>query len=225
MFLDSLTMIILAIYLYVLFVMINKNDYSTMLIVTLVVCIILCWRRRGNFLEGFHPSEMAYLDDQSPQNQNGMAQHFASVVDSIAKKQQPTVQGSVEINNDPGLLYNNVSAYDGLCLKTGNAEFWRHSPTNVPLVSDSNLFTIQGHDTPQKPVLSDPSSLSGPSIDGTPDQPNKMFMFANNQSSPSCCPSTFSTSTGCICTTPEQRRNIGVFSGNNSTYPTNPSGL
>ena len=216
MFLDTLTMIILAVYIYVLFVMINKNDYSTMLIVTLVVCIILCWRRKGDFLvEKFHPGEMAYLDNQSPQYENAMPQHFASVVDSVAKKQQPKVTNQVAVNNDPGLLYNNVSAYDGLCLKTGNAEFWSHSPNNVSLVSDSNLFTVQGHGTPQKPVLSDPSSLSGPSIDGTPDQPNKMFMFANNVSSPNCCPSTFSTDTGCVCTTDKQRDFVASRGYNN----------
>ena len=81
MFLDTLTMVILAVYLYVLFIMINKNDYSTMLIATLVVCIILCWRRRGSFIEGFHPGEMAYLDSNSPQNQDLMPRHFASVVE------------------------------------------------------------------------------------------------------------------------------------------------
>ena len=215
MFLDTLTMIILAVYIYVLFVMINKNDYYTMLIATLVVCIILCWRRRGSFIEGFHPREMAYLDSNSPQYENAMPQHFASVVDSIAKKQQPKVTNPVAISNDPGLLYNNVSAYDGLCLKTDNAEFWSHSPNNVPLVNDDTLFTVQGHSTPEKPVKSDPSSLSGPSIDGTPDQPNKMFMFANNQSSPNCCPSTFSTSNGCVCTTDKQRDFVASRGYNN----------
>lgn len=215
MFLDTLTMVILAVYLYVLFVMINKNDYSTMLIATLVVCIILCWRRRGSFIEGFHPGEMAYLDSNSSQNQDSMPRHFASVVDSIAKKQQPKVTNQVAVNNDPGLLYNNVSAYDGLCLKTGNAEFWSHSPNNVPLIGDDTLYTVQGHSTPEKPVKSDPSSLSGPSIDGTPDQPNKMFMFANNQSSPNCCPSTFSTSTGCVCTTDKQRDFVASRGYNN----------
>ena len=179
MFLDTLTMVILAVYLYVLFVMINKNDYSTMLIATLVVCIILCWRRRGAFIEGFHPGEMAYLDSNSPQNQDMMPRHFASVVDSIAKKQQPKVTNQVAVNNDPGLLYNNVSAYDGLCLKTSNPEPWRHSPANVPLVTDSNLYTVQGHDSPLKPVLSDPSSLSGPPLDGDPNSPHKLFMLAN----------------------------------------------
>jgi len=216
MFLDTLTLIILAIYIYVLFVMVNKNDYSTMLIITLVVCIILCYRRRNNYIiERFSPNETAYLDDKSPQNQNMMPRHFASVVDNIAKKQQPNNKNLIEINNDPGLLYNNVSAYDGLCLNTGNPEFWSHSPNNVPLINNNELYTIQGHSTPEKPVISDPSSLSGPSLDGTPDQPNKMFMFANNQNSPNCCPSTFSTSTGCVCTTDKQRDFIASRGYNN----------
>ena len=158
---------------------------------------------------------MAYLDSNSPQNQDMMPRHFASVVDSIAKKQQPKVTNQVAVNNDPGLLYNNVSAYDGLCLKTGNAEFWSHSPNNVPLIGNDTLYTVQGHSTPEKPVKSDPSSLSGPSIDGTPDQPNKMFMFANNQVSPNCCPSTFSTSTGCVCTTDKQRDFVASRGYNN----------
>ena len=184
MFLDSLTIIILVVYIYILFAMVNKDDYSTMLILTLIVCIILCWRRRNKnrtVLEGFNPSNMAYINNRSPQNENDMAKHFASVVDSIAKKQQPKVTNTVNINNDPGLLYNNVSAFDGLCLKTGNKDYWRKSPSNVPLVSDSNLFTIQGHDNPLKPVLSDPSSLSGPSLDGTPNTPIKISdMFLPN---------------------------------------------
>lgn len=216
MFLDTVTLLILAAYLYVLFTMIGKEDYSSMLILTLVVCIVLCYRRRGGFvIDGFHPGEMAYLNSNSPQNQDSMPKHFASVVDSIAKKQQPRNPPVVNIDNDPGLLYNNVSAYDGLCLKTGNPEPWRHSPVNVPLVTDSNLYTVQGHDTPLKPVLSDPSSLSGPPIDGDPNSPNKLFMLANNQSSPMCCPSTFSTSTGCICTTDKQMDYVAARGNNN----------
>ena len=66
MFLDTITLLILAAYLYVLFTMIGKEDYSSMLILTLVVCIVLCWKRRGRFIESFHPGEMAYLDSNSP---------------------------------------------------------------------------------------------------------------------------------------------------------------
>ena len=51
----------------------------------------------------------------------------------------------------------------------------------------------------------DNSALFGPPIDGQDGSDKKMFMFANNRTSPNCCPGTFSTSTGCVCTTENQR--------------------
>lgn len=46
-----------------------------------------------------------------------------------------------------------------------------------------------------------------------------MYMFKNNQISPSCCPSTYSTSNGCVCVTPEQmlylnKRGLNRYSNN-----------
>ena len=38
----------------------------------------------------------------------------------------------------------------------------------------------------------------------TPSPYDLLYMFKNNQISPSCCPSTYSTSSGCVCVTPEQ---------------------
>ena len=58
---------------------------------------------------------------------------------------------------------------------------------------------------PLKTGLSDQTVLKGPPIDGKKGSPEKMFMWANNVSSPLCCPSTYSTSTGCICSTKAQR--------------------
>jgi hypothetical protein len=45
-----------------------------------------------------------------------------------------------------------------------------------------------------------------------------MFMFAKNVSSPACCPSTFSDSNGCVCTTPQQRRYVAQLRGGNKNY-------
>ena len=44
-----------------------------------------------------------------------------------------------------------------------------------------------------------------------------MFMFAYNQCRPECCPSTYSCDKGCVCTTEQQRKFIGVTRGNNKT--------
>lgn len=38
----------------------------------------------------------------------------------------------------------------------------------------------------------------------TPSPYDLLYMFKNNQISPSCCPSVYSTSSGCVCITPEQ---------------------
>ena len=39
-----------------------------------------------------------------------------------------------------------------------------------------------------------------------------------NPVSPYCCPSTFSTSRGCVCTSNKQRDFIGMYRGNNKTH-------
>jgi len=217
MFLDNVTVILFAIYIYVIFMVIQKDDYSSMLIATLIVAILLCYRRRGYLrIERFKPGEMAYIQGGSQaQNQDYMPESFKRVINKVSNNPMAVESNPIAIQNDPNLLYNNVSAYDGLCLKTGNKEFWSHSPNNVPLISNDSLYTVMGYSTSEKPVKSDPSSLSGPTLDGTDQTPNKMFMLANNVASPNCCPSTFSTSTGCVCTTDAQRDYVASRGFNN----------
>ena len=102
----------------------------------------------------------------------------------------------------------NMGPYDGLCLKTGNKEYWMKSPDNSELVTNDQLFTFLGSQGPLKMTLSDQAALTGPSITGKVGGATKLSIFANNQASLSCCPSTYSTSTGCICTTEAQREFI-----------------
>jgi hypothetical protein len=53
------------------------------------------------------------------------------------------------------------------------------------------------------------------SLPDTPPQPDGMFLFANNKSSPECCKaSSYSTGNGCVCTTPEQLRFLNTRGGN-----------
>ena len=60
---------------------------------------------------------------------------------------------------------------------------------------------VQG---PVQNISTDNSYLSGPTVDGEGDSPQRLFMFANNTASLNCCPSTYSTSTGCVCSTDKQ---------------------
>lgn len=45
------------------------------------------------------------------------------------------------------------------------------------------------------------------------DQKDKMFLFKDNFCSPSCCPSTYSCDSGCVCTT-DQQNSLGRSQGN-----------
>jgi len=44
--------------------------------------------------------------------------------------------------------------------------------------------------------------------------PDNLFMFKDNTAKPECCGSTYSTDTGCVCTTPAQRNFLNTRGGN-----------
>jgi hypothetical protein len=96
---------------------------------------------------------------------------------------------------------------------------WRKKPCNVDLYKTVGSVSPTGLEIEHKPDISHTKTL--PSVTGNKDDPNSLFMFAFNQSHPDCCPSTFSTSTGCVCTTKEQREHINKRGGNRSKdiYP------
>ena len=113
---------------------------------------------------------------------------------------------------NPAKVDATMGPYDGVRLTTpctfGGG--WRHPPCTAPLqVPTRQNATVQGS---QAPLVQPPANnemiqeKSSPPVTGQDGDPRSMFMFAYNQSHPACCPSTYSTSTGCVCTTPQQRR-------------------
>lgn len=133
--------------------------------------------------------------------------------DTVGKSSLDSRGGGMMGPKMPGL--QSQMPYDGLCLKTGNDEYWKKSPDDTPFLPNETLYTYLGSEGPIKMKISDQSALSGPPVDGVDGSPTKMFMFANNRSSPACCPSTFSTSTGCVCSTKHQRQYVAERGGNN----------
>ena len=95
---------------------------------------------------------------------------------------------------------------DGIVLRPGGASTWRQQPNNVPKMK-GRFFVPQGYSMPLK---CEETYMKMPS--------NSMFMFAQNVSSPSCCPSTYSSSGGCLCSTPDQRRWVAQQRGNNKNF-------
>jgi len=115
------------------------------------------------------------------------------------------------INQAAPLTYNMgngvIGSFDNLRLKTPcSPDEWKHPPCD-PGLKNSPLFVPQG--TPL-PLKNETVYANLPT--------DSMFVFSNNYSSPECCPSTFSSDTGCICTTEQQRKLIGQTRGNNKNY-------
>lgn len=95
---------------------------------------------------------------------------------------------------------------DGLVLKPGGSSTWRHQPNNVPKLK-GRFFVPIGTPVPLK---CEEMYQKFPS--------NSMFMFSQNVASPLCCPSTYSSPEGCVCSTPQQRRFVAQQRANNKNY-------
>lgn len=87
------------------------------------------------------------------------------------------------------------------------------------LIPGEKLAIYQGNtlpDTPFSPVkFDDHESL--PTVDGKKGSSKSMFMMAFNKCDPSCCPSTYSCSGGCVCMTKDQKDFIGTRGKNNQS--------
>lgn len=94
----------------------------------------------------------------------------------------------------------------------------KFSDEKYALIPKDKIVVYQGSSLPDsKPkgiVFDDDKSL--PTIDGKPDSSKSMFMMAFNKCDPSCCPSTYSCSGGCVCMTKDQMNFVGSR-GNNSS--------
>jgi hypothetical protein len=123
-------------------------------------------------------------------------------VNGIINKNTYNIASPVNFNMGTGVL----GSYDNLKLDTSCKEGWKAPPCNPP-VKSNYMFLPQGTPLPLKNEMIY-SELPKDS----------MFVFANSYASPDCCPSTFSTDRGCVCTTDFQRKFIGEQRGANKSY-------
>ena len=126
--------------------------------------------------------------------------------------------GGKTLKPEDSIVRNPMVSWEGATYKTTTEEpdrqhQWRRPPTNLPLVKDTYITSPIGED-----ILLGDDLLSAyyPSVDGNPDSQKRMFMFAQNQCRPECCPGTYSCDRGCVCTT-EQQRNLIAGRGGNAT--------
>ena len=210
----NMHLFILAIYAYVLF-QIEDNDFATMILLTVAACLAICYIKKGGVkkvMEGMEHEGEGERQGGRPQRTREPPVEKPPVEKPPVEEppvEEPPVEEPVEGFENPPQIMNQLpdmmGPYDGLCLQTGNKQPWMKTPDETALVPNDALFTYLSSQGPTKPVFTDNSALTGPSVDGHPKSDKKMFMLANNRTSPNCCPSTFSTSTGCVCTTKNQR--------------------
>tara|TARA_B100001094_G_scaffold100811_1_gene96974 strand:- start:172 stop:723 length:552 start_codon:yes stop_codon:yes gene_type:complete len=166
-----------------------------MVLLTAATCMAICYLKKNNEL----PKRLPLMEGAQCRQVDPFENSVQEGYDNAPPPKVNTGQNIVRS------LPASMGPFDGLCLQTGNKEHWMKSPDNTALIPNDALFSYLSSQGPLKPVFSDNSALFGPTIDGQPGSPKKMFMFANNRTSPNCCPGTFSTSTGCVCTTENQR--------------------
>ena len=207
----NMHLVILGIYAYVLLYHVKDSDYVSMVLLTAATCMAICYLKKNNEL----PKRLPLMEGASTCKKNDLQKGILiegadctpegfknSGKEGYDNALSPKVNAGQNIVRS---LPASMGPFDGLCLQTGNKEYWMKSPDNTALIPNDALFSYLSSQGPTKPVFTDNSALYGPSVDGHPESDKKLFMLANNRTSPNCCPSTFSTSTGCVCTTKNQR--------------------
>lgn len=198
----NMHLFILAIYAYVLF-QIEENDYVTMVLLTVAACLSICYIQKKQNKKAVEGLATCGSKDEVETYTNGKMEYMDNMKEQMSNKKKK--EGFENGGKVMKQLSDTMGPFDGLCLQTGNKQPWMKTPDETALIPNDSLFTFLSSQGPTKPMFTDNSALTGPTIDGNPDSAKKLFMFANNRSSPNCCPSTFSTSTGCVCTTKNQR--------------------
>ena len=108
-----------------------------------------------------------------------------------------TSEGFTSYSGTPGgakAAYQPMGPFDGVNLAPGKGA-WRNTAPNEPLNGYFPPFKVG---------------------------PDNLFIFRDNQSKPECCGSSFSTSTGCVCSTPQQRDYINMRGGNRTPPDADP---
>ena len=200
---NYLSIPILVAYVYLLFFKIKDNEYLKMLVLTFVTAATICYFK--NVIEGL-------------ENSNDKAGDFGSASSEVAQSPADNVPAPKIVRKkqlvSPIDSKLRMGPYDGLCIRTLNQRL--RDLSNNKLVSNDKLMTYLGVQGPVQNVVSDDSDLSGPTVDGDPKSPQRLFMFANNKASLNCCPSTYSTDRGCVCSTEKQDDYITRRGFNNS---------
>ena len=207
---------IVCIYLFLVYKF--RNNTKLLLLFTLATLLILC--NINKLYEGYNNShESYYAPAKFGDNMTSAESNDNVKTDKKNDNKNDDDDDDDDDNNDDDdkmFVSNNIipraaftqyqmGPFDNLVLTTGNPKSEYLKLVNDSLSKEEDICIYQGNENPLKCKKTTGLNI-GPPVDGVKGSPQSMFMFANNKSSPDCCPSTFSTSTGCVCTTEDQRK-------------------
>ena len=178
---QNMHLVIIGIYAYVLLFHVKENEYMTMLLLTAATCMAICYLKKNSLrmltIEGQENKATcgAVIEGLSNNQQSTCESSNSGIIyephcndpskhEGFDNAEQPTT--SAPAKNLVRQVAGNMSAYDGLCLQTGNSESWMKTPSDTGLIPNDNLFAFLSSQGPLKPVFTDNNALSGPPIDG-----------------------------------------------------------
>lgn len=136
-------------------------------------------------------------------NTNLATQNIAGSQYSVAHKEASVSTSGKEGFTGANINYGESSAYD----------LNNDTPINTSSWSQPNMTVVPGQPLSEgvkKFLAREPQQIPLPE--------GEMLMFANTPFKPECCPSSFSTSTGCACMTGPQFNYLVTRAGNNVPY-------
>ena len=204
----SMIYIFLLVFIYYVFNL--EDDKCLLKMVAMGSVVFLLYQNRVFEASENNPTPEPPMNQPKPSNTHQYVKPDTQSDDTKKGVKTRTLDGTLDDMVGENVHSTNMSKYDGLCIRNDNTEGWMKYPDNIPLIKDKDLYVIQGHTNPNEPVFSDSSNINGPPVDGDIDSSKSMFMFKNNVVSPLCCPSTYTTSDGCVCSTKKQRDYINI---------------
>ena len=203
-----ITVIIFSIYLGLIYKF--RKDNIILLLLTLIAILALCnvknlviEGQNNNTPSGNNSASKNSTNNSSPKNSTNNSSPKNSTNNSDSQYPSGVPLPDDKMRFVVAADYQ-MGPYDGLLLTTSNPNSKYLKLNDVSLTSKNDLCVYQGVESPLECKKTLYSGM-GPSITGVDGDDQNMFMLYRNKSSPDCCPSTFSTSTGCVCTTQQQR--------------------
>jgi hypothetical protein len=155
----------------------------------------------------------------NPKIREGLKSIAEGVTSDPAKKQTsapPATKPAEAMNLPTQMMAGAKEGFTGANTNYGESSYY--SLSNNKPINTSSWFASNMVVTPGQRESKGALAIFNRKPQPVPLPNNEMLMFANTQFKPSCCPNTYSNSSGCACMTVDQYNWLKVRGGNNAPY-------